>query len=153
MTDPLEPFHRAKYMNLTSYRRDGSAVPTTVWFALIDGRLFMRTDSKSYKVTRMRNNPSVTVAPSNSRGDVKSHAVPGRAEEVEASEGKRVAKAYLRRYPIGYGWEIAVLRPLHALLARIHIGRRRGKAVFFEIVVGRVLLALPALHVPELVAF
>jgi PPOX class probable F420-dependent enzyme len=152
MPDPLEPFRSAKYMSLTSYRKDGSAVPTTVWFAIKDDRLLMRTDSESYKVKRMRANPSVTVAPSTARGEVKGDAHPGEAKELTASDGKLISRLYLRRYPIGYTWEIVALRPLHALLGAIGIGRRRGKPLFFEIVLTRVVLAASALPLSDVVA-
>jgi PPOX class probable F420-dependent enzyme len=147
----LDDFRSAKYMNLTTYRKDGSAVPTTVWFAIKDGRLLMRTDSESYKVKRMRANPSVTVAPSTARGEVKGDAHPGEAKELGADDGREISRIYLRRYPIGYTFEIGVLRPLHGLLAAVGAGRRRGRPLFFEIVLTRVLLALSAIHVPEAV--
>ena len=151
MPDPLEPFRAAKYMSLTTYRKDGSEVPTTVWFAIKDDRLLMRTDSKSYKVKRMRANPSVTVAPSTARGEVEGDAHPGEAKELQAGDGKTISRLYLRRYPIGYTFEIAVLRPVHGLLAAIGIGRRRGRPLFFEIVLTRVVLALSAFHLLEAV--
>ena len=76
-------------MSLTSFRKDGSEVATTVWFALHDGRLLMRTDSTSFKVKRMRRNPSVTVAPCNARGQVKGEPIPGRAVELGPEDGER----------------------------------------------------------------
>jgi hypothetical protein len=91
------------------------------------------------------------VAPSSARGEVKGEAHPGEAKELPASDGRDISRIYLRRYPIGYTFEIAVLRPLHGLLASVGIGRRRGRPLFFEIVLARVLLALSALHLPEAV--
>lgn len=152
MPDPLEPFRSAKYMSLTTYRKDGSEVPTTVWFAIKDDRLLMRTDSESYKVRRLRTNPAVTVAPSTARGEIRGDACPGEAKELAAGVGATISRIYLRRYPVGYTFEIVVLRPLHRLLAAVGIGRPRGKPLFFEILLTRALLALPALHVPEIVA-
>lgn len=149
MPDPLEPFRSAKYMNLTTYRKDGSKVPTTVWFAIKDDRLLMRTDSESYKVKRLRTNPAVTVAPSTARGEVRGEERPGEAKELSANDGTTISRIYLRRYPIGYTFEIGVLRPLHGLLAAIGLGRRRGRPLFFEILLTRALLAVSALHLPD----
>lgn len=28
-----------RYVNLTTFRKSGEAIPTTVWFALVDGRV------------------------------------------------------------------------------------------------------------------
>jgi PPOX class probable F420-dependent enzyme len=43
-------------------------VPTTVWFAIVDGRAYVFTDLHSGKAKRIRNNPRVLVTPSNFRG-------------------------------------------------------------------------------------
>ena len=56
-----------KYMSLTTYRRDGTAVSTAVWFAEEDGRLFVVTPADSYKARRLRRNPAAMVAPSTAR--------------------------------------------------------------------------------------
>ncbi len=53
---------KGKYLNLTSFRRDGTGVSTPVWFVQENGRLFVRTDGDSYKVKRIAHNPSVTIA-------------------------------------------------------------------------------------------
>ena len=90
-----------------------------------------------------------TKQPSSPRGEFKGDAHPGEAKELPASDGKRISRIYRRRYPIGYTWEIAVLRPLHGLLAAVGIGRRRGKPLFFEILLTRALLALGVAHVPD----
>jgi uncharacterized protein len=50
-------------MRMTTYRRNGEAVPTTVWFAILDGRVYVFTDLHSDKAIRISNNPFVT--PSN----------------------------------------------------------------------------------------
>ena len=57
-----------RYMRLTTFRRSGKAVPTTVWFALVDGRAYVFTSANSGKAKRIRNNPRVTLTPSNFRG-------------------------------------------------------------------------------------
>ena len=51
-----------KYVSLTSYRRDGTAVATPVWFVRQDGRLLVETGAASGKVKRIRRNPAVQVA-------------------------------------------------------------------------------------------
>ncbi len=93
----------------------------------------------------------MTVAPSTARGEVRGEERPGEAKELSANDGTTISRIYLRRYPIGYTFEIAVLRPLHGLLASVGLGRRRGRPLFFEIVLARVMLALSALHLPEAV--
>jgi len=61
----------AKYVSLTTYRRNGEAVPVPVWIApLGDGRIGFTTDATSGKVKRIRNNPSVTLRECSVRGVV-----------------------------------------------------------------------------------
>lgn len=59
-----------KFINLTTFRRDGRAVPTVVWFALDGERLLVWTGPNSGKVKRIRRNARVTVAACNRTGRV-----------------------------------------------------------------------------------
>ena len=70
MTDVerLVQFSGRKYLNLVTYRRSGTAVPTPMWFVEEGGVLYVRTPAKSGKVKRLRNNPRVRVVPSDGRG-------------------------------------------------------------------------------------
>ena len=65
---PLELLEGHRYMRMTTFRRSGKAVPTTVWFALVDGKVYVFTSANSGKAKRIRNYPSVTLTPSNFRG-------------------------------------------------------------------------------------
>ena len=52
-----------QFMKLTSFRRSGAPVATTVWFAEDDGRLYVTTAVSSGKVKRLRHTPRVLVTP------------------------------------------------------------------------------------------
>lgn len=56
------------YVNLESFRKDGTGVKTPVWAAPLDGKLVVGTDGSSFKVKRIRNNPKVRVAACNANG-------------------------------------------------------------------------------------
>ncbi len=132
--DLLQPFRgRRTYLSLTTYRRDGSPVTTPVWCVVDDDRVLMRTDSESYKVKRMRHNLSVSIAACDSRGKVRSEAISGEAEELPATEKKRIERLLLRKYPVGLGAEIAFLRPVHSLAGALGRGHKRGNPLFFAI--------------------
>ena len=62
---------RGRYLSLTSYKRDGTAVATPVWFIEQDGRLLVQTDLGSGKVKRIRANPIVSVALCNGMGHLR----------------------------------------------------------------------------------
>jgi uncharacterized protein len=57
-----------RYVRMTTYRRNGEGVPTTVWFALVDDTAYVFTGTQTGKAKRIRNNPRVTLMPSNFRG-------------------------------------------------------------------------------------
>ncbi len=61
---PFEVLEGHHYMHRTTYRRNGGAVPTTVWFALMEGGAYMFTGMNSDKVKRISNNPHVMPTPS-----------------------------------------------------------------------------------------
>jgi PPOX class probable F420-dependent enzyme len=90
-----------KYVAVTTYRKDGSGVSTPTWIVPLDGdRVGFWTSSASGKYKRLRNNPRVTVQPSDARGRVKadSAAAEGTAQlaqsgaDYDAIRGKVQAK-------------------------------------------------------------
>ncbi len=65
-----------KYINLETYRKNGQGVRTPVWFVEEDNGdggnvLYVRTSDDTGKYKRVRNNPSVQIAPCDMRGSVK----------------------------------------------------------------------------------
>jgi PPOX class probable F420-dependent enzyme len=59
-----------KYISLTTFRKNGTAVATPVWFGEQDDQLYVMTRSDSGKYKRIRNNPQVQVAPCTVRGKI-----------------------------------------------------------------------------------
>ncbi|HUP22689.1 MAG TPA: PPOX class F420-dependent oxidoreductase [Thermoanaerobaculia bacterium] len=58
----------ARYLSLATFRKNGNAVATPVWFAEDDGKLYAFTAGDSGKVKRLRNGPRARVAPCTVRG-------------------------------------------------------------------------------------
>ncbi|MGA8442980.1 MAG: PPOX class F420-dependent oxidoreductase [Candidatus Sulfotelmatobacter sp.] len=59
-----------KYISLTTFRKNGVAVATPVWFGEEGDKLYVMTRSDMGKTKRIRNNPRVRVAPCTIRGKV-----------------------------------------------------------------------------------
>ncbi len=57
-----------KFCLLTTFRKDGRAVPTPMWFAMDDDALYMATLGNSAKIRRLRHQPKVLIAPCTSNG-------------------------------------------------------------------------------------
>lgn len=92
--------HDEKYLLLTTYRRDGTPVPTPVWAVGLDeGKIGFWTSSGSGKAKRLAHTSRVTVQPCDGRGNVRSGTSPTEATavlvegpELEAIRTRVVAK-------------------------------------------------------------
>ena len=72
-----------KYLLLTTFRKDGTAVSTPVWAApLANGSIGFWTSSGSGKAKRLAHTARVTVQPCDARGKVKSGSSPTDATAV-----------------------------------------------------------------------
>lgn len=111
-----QPLHvPGKYMSLTTYRRDGTAVPTAVWFVEDGGRLYVVTPADSYKARRLRRNPSATVAPSTARGRPTGEPIPVRVEFLGPEEHARIDRLMAEKYRI----RRRLIMPVYRLVKRL----------------------------------
>lgn len=91
--------HGHKYALLVTFRRDGTAVPTPVWFGLLDNRRFVvRTEERTAKVRRIRRDPHARVFPSDPRGKPLGPGVEGTARILSGAEECEQAEAALGRH-------------------------------------------------------
>src|SRR2546426_7863017 len=98
----LSQFVREKHISLETYRKTGAAVRTPVWFIEENGELFVRTDSSTGKIKRIRNNPRVRIAPCNARGTIKGTWVDGEARMIESESSEHVFSLLRKKYGIIY---------------------------------------------------
>lgn len=93
---------RAPYVSFTSYRKNGTPVSTPVWIAPDGDDLYFFSDTRAFKVGRIRNNPAVTLQPCDVRGRVKDDAprVTGLAEVLDHSDTPRVRRIVNRKYRV-----------------------------------------------------
>ncbi len=104
-----------RFVSLTTFRRDGRRVPTPVWIAADGPDLVVATPSRSGKVERLRNDPTVELVPCSRTGRVAAGAAPVRTTAtLERGSSTRTATGLLRRK---YGLEHLVVRGLERLLA------------------------------------
>lgn len=89
---------KAQYVLLTTFTKDGRPKPTAIWAADHHGRLLVITQAKSWKVKRIRNNPRVTLAICDRRGNPQSEAIDGRATVLDSSETATVYDAVSSKY-------------------------------------------------------
>jgi hypothetical protein len=111
MTSEIERFDAEHYVSLTTFRRDGTAVPTPVWVAGDGAALYVWTPTRSGKVRRIRRRPEVTLAPCDARGRVRGEAVPAIAEICDAAATDLTRELVKKKY----GWTARVLVRLSIL--------------------------------------
>jgi uncharacterized protein len=88
-----------KYALLVTFRRDGTAVPTPVWFGLVDdGRLVIGSEERTAKVRRIRHDPRARVFPCDPRGKPLGPGVEATARILTTREEGDQAEAALDRH-------------------------------------------------------
>ena len=111
---------RSRYVLLTTFRRDGTPVPTPVWVVPLDGILWVWSAPDAGKVKRVRRSGRVLLAPCTLRGKPVGVPVTGSATVVPAAEAGRVLPALVAKY----GWTARFT--LFPITVSRWIGRPRG---------------------------
>lgn len=117
---------RGRYLSLTSYKRDGTAVPTPVWFVEDRDRLLVQTDANSGKVKRIRANPNVSVAVCSARGRLRDTPLPGLAEVLEGKEHLDRIELLIRQK---YRSEMPMAKAAWWVKKMFHLGKQRSATV------------------------
>ena len=91
-------FAGRKYALLTTFKRDGTAVPTPVWFGPAGDRLYVRSEADVGKVKRIRNDPHVRIAPASVRGKPLGPTTEATARLLPAGEAERAEAALAANY-------------------------------------------------------
>jgi PPOX class probable F420-dependent enzyme len=94
----FEQLGAEKYVLLTTFRRDGRAVPTPLWVVPDGPGLAFWTPAGTGKVKRIRNSGRVTVAACDVRGNVRGAAIEAEARIGDAADLHRVAQELKRKY-------------------------------------------------------
>ena len=98
----VERLARGKYLSLTTFKKDGSAVATPVWVARDGDELVVITDVTSGKAKRIRYNGRVVLAPCDMRGKVTGPSVDGVARLTDSTGTDYVAAQIKRKYGLTY---------------------------------------------------
>jgi PPOX class probable F420-dependent enzyme len=100
--NPGTPLDAEQYINLETFRKDGTGVKTPVWAAALDGKLVVMTDGTSYKVKRIRANPRLRAAGCDARGNVHGPWYEGTASILDEAGALRADAALARKYGLSY---------------------------------------------------
>ena len=94
----IDDLAAAKYLSLTTFRRDGTPVATPVWLVRDGESLRVITQADSGKAKRLRHNDHVLLAPCDARGNLKGTQVAGTATLQDPGETARTAEMVEKRY-------------------------------------------------------
>jgi PPOX class probable F420-dependent enzyme len=111
-----------RFVVLTTYRRSGAGVHTTITPIVRGDKLYFLSISDAGKVKRIRNNPRVTLAGSTANGRLIGAPIEGRARLLNETESEKVA-AKIRRAWGFTGFFIFLVQDL-----------RRRTRLYFEVV-------------------
>jgi uncharacterized protein len=103
VTTPLDVLGAAQYVLLTTYRKDGTAVPTPVWIVRVGDELRVWTIRDTGKVKRIRRSGRVQVAPCSLRGEPRGESIEATARIMPDSEARAVLNALAAKYGV-MGW-------------------------------------------------
>ncbi|PWH13867.1 MAG: PPOX class F420-dependent oxidoreductase [Anaerolineae bacterium] len=107
-------FQSHQYLNLETFRKNGTGVRTPVWFAQEEDSLYVWTQADSGKAKRVRNNPQVNIAPCKADGTLLGEWLPARASRDDSDQALRYVRRLMSRK---YGLAFQIFR-LIGLLGR-----------------------------------
>jgi uncharacterized protein len=94
----LEQLGSEKYLLLTTYRKDGRAVPTPLWVVPDGSGLAFWTPAGTGKLKRIRNNGRVTVQPCDVRGNPRGEPVEAQARIGDSADRRRIGEGLKKKY-------------------------------------------------------
>jgi PPOX class probable F420-dependent enzyme len=97
------PVSRAKYVQLTTFRRDGRAVATPVHIVADGDAAYFRTWNVAGKAKRLRHTAAVQIAPSTFRGRPLGPPMRAEARLLHGEASQRAAGMLARKHPVLHG--------------------------------------------------
>lgn len=98
---------------LVTYKRDGTGVPTPVWFARDDDRVYVWTEINAYKAKRLRRDPRALLGPCGPTGAPLGPPVAARGRVLEDPQDRARAAAAIRsQWGIGRRLFERISRPI-----------------------------------------
>jgi len=92
-----------RYLSLATFRRDGRAVATPIWFAADGAVLYAFSAGEAGKIKRLRNSPRARIAACDARGNVHGEWRDARAYVVtDPAQRARADQALHGKY----GWQM-----------------------------------------------
>jgi PPOX class probable F420-dependent enzyme len=114
-TSPFASLVAENYASLTTFRKNGIAVATAMWFSIENNTIYISTGATSGKVKRIRHTNHVTLALCTSSGKVTGPAIDATAsiisdpQELARAEASLAKKYGFQRRALNFIRRIALL--------------------------------------------
>jgi len=112
-----QPFPCARYLNLGTFRKNGTRVDTPVWFVACGQKLYVFSNRDAGKVKRLKNNGKCMIAPCTFSGNVTGKWQPAHAQLVDQKPEVDLVNVALKEK---YGWQMHLLNLGASLNGRVH---------------------------------
>src|SRR2546421_4945531 len=96
--NPFASLSPYEFVLLTTFRTSGVGVPTAMWFAYEDGKLYMVTGRSTGKLKRIRTTSRVLVAPCDWMGNVLGPQIEGYARDLPVDEHAHANAVLAQKY-------------------------------------------------------
>jgi PPOX class probable F420-dependent enzyme len=128
-SDPngLSDLDKARYVSLTTFKRDGTAVSTPVWITGTQGRYAFTTGDKAWKTKRLLRDPAIEVRVCDMRGRAKPDTRVHRGTGGVSASNADIASVE-QALSAKYGWQFRATKLLDG------IKRRLGRGPVHEVV-------------------
>ncbi len=87
-----------KHINIKTFRKNGEGASAPVWFTEEKEKFYICTGGTTYKVKRIRNNPEVQIAASDSSGNLKGEYLEGKARILTRNEVDPIYTLFRKKY-------------------------------------------------------
>ena len=98
MGNNLDQFLDQKYINLETYKKDGTSIRTPVWFVIDDDLIYVITRDSTGKVKRLENNQDVQIVSCSFKGEPKNEWIKGKVEKITGKEADIAIKLRKKKY-------------------------------------------------------
>src|SRR5580658_4638031 len=121
----MDELERARYISLTTFKRDGTPVSSPVWITGSAGTYEFTTGDKAWKTRRLQTDPRVQVQACSARGRVKPTARRYDGTGEVLPEPGNVARAE-RSLVVKYGWQFHATKVVDKLRAAFGRGETQS---------------------------
>ena len=120
MGNKLEQFFDQKYINLETYKKDGTPIKTPVWFVIDNDLIYIITRESTGKVKRLKNNQDVRIVLCSFKGEPKNEWMKGKAEKITGEEADKAIKLRKKKYGM-YARLVSLFRKGNSIVYSIEL--------------------------------